>query len=251
MVFMKRWADGLDDFGRARRRILCVSVPALLWLSLYPAAPKTASASDRLQEVIDAEVRRVLPRIGGLNAQEVLQETEGYGEFHVNIPAPHYLQRASFMIHQRDLDPDERKPVLALFYESSGQSLRDTWEALVFMILVKIYGPNLRYVAVNLAVNPVGLSAKLDGDSFDLPAIKGTPSLVLFTVPNGSVKHYDTEYLGPENTVSISESAREKVEKWINPALFPHLKAFTYRGRGIPIGPPHRYRNSHLLAPVR
>lgn len=243
--------DRLDAFGGVRRQILSLSVPALLCLCLCLglAAPGRSHAFDRLQEAIDDEVRRFLPRIGRLNAQEVLQETEGYEEFHVNIPAPHYLQRASFKILQRDLDPAERKPVLALFYESSGQSLRDTWEALVFKILVKVYGPNIRYVAVNLAVGPVELCAKLDGDSFDLPAVTGTPSLVLFTAMNGAVKHYDSEYLGPEATVDISGSAREKIEKWINPALFPHLKAFTYRGRSVPIGAPYRYRNGHLLAP--
>jgi hypothetical protein len=229
--------------------ILCLAVPALLCLGLYPAAPGKVYASDRLQEEIDAEVRQFLPRIGRLNAQEILQETEGYEDFHVNIPAPHYFQRASFRVLQRDHDPAERKPVLALFYDSSGQSLRDTWEALVFKILVKIYGPNIRYVAVNLAVDPVELCAKLDGDSFDLPAVTGTPSLVLFTALDGAVKHYDTEYLDPEAAVDISKSAREKVEKWINPALFPHLKVFTFRGRGIPIGAPSRYGNGHLLAP--
>jgi hypothetical protein len=243
----RRGMDGLGEFGCARRQILSLSVPALLCLCLGLAAPGRSLASDRLQEAIDDEVRRFLPRIGQLTAQEVLQETEGYEEFHINIPAPHYFQRSSFMILQRDLDPAERKPVLALFYDSSGQSLRDTWEALVFKILVKVYGPNLRYVAANLAVNPVGLCAKLDGDSFDLPAVTGTPSLVLFTALNSAVKHYDTEYLGPEATVDISGSAREKIEKWISPALFPHLKVFTYRGHSVPIGAPYRYRNGHLL----
>ena len=233
-----------------RRRILSLSMATLLCLGLSPAAPKTVHAADRLQETIDGEIRRFLPRLGEINAQEILQETEGYEEFHVNIPAPHYLQRSSFLIHQRDLDPAERKPVLALFYESSGRSLRDSWSALVFKILVEIYGPNLTYVAVNLAVNPVDLCAKLDGDSFDLPAVKGTPSLLLFTALNGAVKHYDTEYLGPRATVDISKSAREKIEKWINPALFPHLKVFTYRGRNIPIGAPYRYTDTRLLAPA-
>jgi hypothetical protein len=131
-------------------RVLFLSLPALLCLCLQPGTAGRLYAADRLQEAIDDEVSRFLPRIERLNAQEVLQETEGYEEFHVNIPAPHYFQRASFRILQRDLDPAERKPVLALFYESSGQSLRDTWEALVFKILVKVYGTNLRYVAVNL-----------------------------------------------------------------------------------------------------
>lgn len=217
-----------------------------VFLALFPffagAIPAFA-----FQEIIDAEIRDFLPEVGEKNAQQVLQGMDSYDEIHFNIPAKRYFHRFSYELHQKDVDADKRMAVLAFFYDSSGRTQKDGWEALIFKILFTLYSSKVRFMAVNLGANAESLSASLNGDLFGLPDIKGTPSMSLFTVESGDVRHYDTEYVGPEAKIHISSSIWDKVLKWIGPAVYPGLTTFTFGGRGYSLDKPHLYNNGHIL----
>ncbi|MDB4285604.1 hypothetical protein N9903_01720 [bacterium] len=209
-----------------------------------------ATPAFAVQDIIDSEIRSLLPEMGEKNAQQILQGMDNYDEIHFNIPAKRYFHRFSFELHQKDVDADRRRPVLVLFYDSSGRTQRDSWVALTFKILFILHSPKVKFMAVNLGVNTEALCDSLNGDLFGLPDIKGTPSMSLFTVENGDVRLYDTEYVGPEAKIHISSSVWDKVLKWIGPAVYPGLTAFTFGGRRYSLDQPYFYHNSHTLSEI-